>query len=83
MKVKEKSVGSFEAKTCLAALLEEAAGGASVTITRRGTPVARIVPFAEKGESARRDAVQRLAEIRATVRGDGSIRELIGEGRKR
>lgn len=39
-----KSVGVHEAKTHLSAILVEVAAGREVVITRRGHPVARIVP---------------------------------------
>ena len=37
------TVGSYEAKTRLPALLRSVERGESVTITRRGVPIARIV----------------------------------------
>lgn len=39
-----RSVGAFEAKTHLAALLDAVAAGEQITITRHGRPVARLVP---------------------------------------
>ncbi|MXX35594.1 MAG: type II toxin-antitoxin system Phd/YefM family antitoxin [Gemmatimonadetes bacterium] len=44
-------VGAFEAKTHLSALLARVARGEEVLITRRGKPVARLVP-AEQGTRA-------------------------------
>lgn len=38
------SVGAFEAKTHLSALLDRVERGEEVTITRHGRPVARLVP---------------------------------------
>lgn len=40
----DRSVGAFEAKTHFSALIERAEKGEEITITRRGKPVARIVP---------------------------------------
>lgn len=40
-----RQVGSFEAKTHLSGLLDEVARGESVVITKRGRPVARLVPI--------------------------------------
>lgn len=45
------TVGSFEAKTHLAQLLERAERGEEIVITRRGKPVARLVP-AQPGHDA-------------------------------
>ena len=39
-----KSVSVSVAKNTLSALLRRVSGGASITITDRGTPVARLVP---------------------------------------
>ena len=41
-----KTVGAFEAKTHFARLLERVANGEQIVITKHGTPVARLVPFA-------------------------------------
>ena len=38
------TMGAYEAKTHLARLLDKVARGESLTITRRGHPVARLVP---------------------------------------
>jgi prevent-host-death family protein len=37
-------IGVFEAKNRLSALLDDVEAGAEITITRRGRPVARLVP---------------------------------------
>ena len=39
-----QSVGSYEAKTHLPALLDRVAQGEQITITRHGVPVAMLVP---------------------------------------
>ncbi len=39
-------VGSFEAKNTLSALLERAEHGEEIVITRRGRPIAKLVPYA-------------------------------------
>lgn len=44
-----KSVGVHEAKTHLSQLLNLVAGGEEVSITRRGTVVARLVPPSTRG----------------------------------
>lgn len=58
------TVGAFEAKTHLSALLERVARGEEILITRHGKAVARLVPAAA-ADRARADlAVSRLKEIR-------------------
>jgi prevent-host-death family protein len=42
------AVGAFEAKTHFAQLLERVQRGEEITITRRGKPVARLVPAPAK-----------------------------------
>lgn len=75
-------VGLFEAKTHLSELVEKVASGAEdFIITRRGKPVARIVPI--ETESPVEQALAMLAEVRAMSRpGSGTLRELIDEGRR-
>ncbi len=63
-----REIGAFEAKTHLSELLAAAEQGESVTITRRGTPVARLVPVA--GPS-RAEALRRLAGLRARLARQG------------
>ncbi len=39
-----KSVGTYEAKTHLPRLLSQVEKGESITITKRGKPIAKLVP---------------------------------------
>jgi prevent-host-death family protein len=78
-------VGSYEAKTHLARLLDRVEKGETFTITKNGRPVARLVPIEEKPKP---DVRQAIAEIRAfrkqrPFRGFSvhEIKELINEGR--
>ena len=57
----QREVGIFEAKTHLSELVGEVEAGASLTITRRGVPVARLVPVPRHPERAA--ALARLREI--------------------
>ncbi len=78
-----KSVGAFEAKTHFARLLERVANGEQIVITRHGTPVARLVPFAKPDTARTRRAISRLKASRKGCRLDGlSWRELRDTGRK-
>ena len=76
-------VATFDAKNRLSALLDEVARGTEITITRRGVPVAKLVPI---GPGFDRAAARAAADgLRATSRGarlDGlSLKALIDEGR--
>lgn len=78
-----REIGAFEAKNKLGTLLTWVASGEEVLITRRGKPVARLVP-AEPGfdrDKARR-AVQGILEVRRGVTLGGlKIKDLVNEGR--
>ena len=81
------TVGSFEAKTKLAELLDKVEAGESVTITRRGREVARLVGIRTDDEQARLKAL--VEEIKRTRVGrdrgakpGSTIAELIKAGRK-
>ena len=41
-----KKVGSYEAKTHFARILDEVSRGERISITRKGTPVAMLIPIA-------------------------------------
>lgn len=58
------TVGASEAKTHLARLLDRVVCGETVTITRRGRPVARLVPVEDDAASRSREAAQRILERR-------------------
>jgi prevent-host-death family protein len=76
-----ETVGSFEAKTNFAALLERVERGEQIIITRRGKPVARLVPIARTGKVS--DAMAKLRELRkGTTLGGLSWKELRDAGRK-
>lgn len=57
-------VGSYEAKTHLPELLREVEKGGTVVITRRGTPIARIVPVDPPGGTEVRALIARMKEVR-------------------
>jgi prevent-host-death family protein len=57
-----KSVGSYEAKTHLPRLLSQVEKGETITITKRGKPIARIVPA---DDQPTRDVTSVIREFRA------------------
>jgi prevent-host-death family protein len=78
-----KTVGTFEAKTHLNELLKRVSQGETIRITRRGIPVAKLVPDQEGERKDLKKVVREIREIRkgATL-GGLTIRELIDEGRR-
>jgi prevent-host-death family protein len=82
-----KSVGSYEAKTHLPRLLSQVEKGESITITKRGKPIAVLSPAQAVAEQ---DVSAVIAQFRAyskeQARAHGSlkpreIKEMIEEGR--
>lgn len=59
------SVGAFEAKTHLSSLLDKVAQGEDVLITRRGLPVARLVPATQADRTSIEQAIADLRSGRA------------------
>lgn len=81
------TVGSFEAKTKLAELLDKVEDGEVVIITRRGKAVARLVPArSEEGAAQVRQVVEDIKRNRVgrgKPAGPGTtIAELIKAGRR-
>lgn len=75
-----------EAKNRLSALVDLVEQGEDVTISRRGVPVARLVPLAaRKGAAAERvqrvqAAVERLLQLRDGLVLEGDLRTIAREG---
>lgn len=79
------TVGIFEAKNRLSELVERAARGEEITITRRGEKVARLMP--PEVANAQEQAGALAARIRRSRAGHAlggtvAIREMIDEGRR-
>ena len=80
-----KYIGSFEAKTHFSQVMEKTEQGEDYIVTRRGKPIAKIIPYKEEPEMTFKEAVEQLQEMRKLYRGKpGSfnIREAIEEGRR-
>ena len=76
-------IGAYDAKTHLPRLIERVRRGERITITRRGVPVAELVPV---GDTQARTSAQAVAALRRFRRGrrlDGlKLREVIETGRR-
>ena len=76
-------VGAFEAKTRFASLLDQVAAGEQVTITKHGTPVARLVPVPSSGSDRARKAIARLKTFhKGQTLGAIKRKDLTGEGQQ-
>jgi prevent-host-death family protein len=71
-----REVGAYEAKTHLPSLLRAVEAGETVVITRRGVPIARIVPA---GAEAKADVLDAISRLKAARRQRPSVpaRELV------
>ena len=76
-------IGAFEAKNKLSALLERVERGEEILITRRGKPIAKLVPAVTRPDRvAAREAAERILErSRAVMLGELKIEDLIAQGR--
>jgi prevent-host-death family protein len=77
------TIGAYDAKTRFSELLDQVQSGEEITITKHGTPVARLVPVKKKTTpQERREAIERWKESsKGITLGGLKIRDLINEGR--
>jgi prevent-host-death family protein len=76
------TVGAFDAKTHLSALLEKVASGEEVVITKHGRPVARLVSASRFDRGRVNEAFDKLKALRkGTTLGGLSWKTLRDEGR--
>ena len=64
-------VGTFEAKTHLSALLEKVSQGQEVLITKRGEPIARLVPAQRSDRTQVAATIDSVFEFRKGMKLDG------------
>ena len=79
-----RSVGLFQAKNELSALVERASKGEEIMITRRGQNVAMLVPANRRSRRAPRDIIEHIREVRKGARlpKGYTLRQLVEEGRR-
>jgi prevent-host-death family protein len=81
-----RTVGSYEAKTHLPRLLDEVAHGETITITKNGKPVARLVPAERHAQPEARNAIRDWVRFRdehnLRLPEGMTIKDMIEEGRK-
>lgn len=78
------TVGVFEAKNRLTALLDEVEDGGEIIITRRGKPIARLAPLETGFNRAKaRAAAEGLREAsKGLTLGGVTLKALIQDGRR-
>lgn len=81
--MKNKTMGSFEAKTHLSTLIDDVQKGNEFIITRRGKPVAKLIPYTDyESDQKITDILLQFDVIRESVKGKVNIKTYIKEGRK-
>lgn len=76
-------IGAFDAKTHLSSLLDKVARGEEILITKRGRPVARLVPAVQAGQERIEAAIQELRVLRSGLKLEGlSWKDLRDAGRR-
>ena len=79
----DETVSAFDAKTHLSKLLKEVQEGHVITITNRGKPVAKLIPYSDSNNLINKnDLLKQFDEIRQNVKGKINIKSYIAEGRK-
>ena len=77
------NVGSFDAKTHLTALLERVLKGETIQITRRGVPVAKLVPVQAEKTHDLKETARRIRELSKGNRLGGlNLKAMIHEGHR-
>lgn len=81
------TVGTYHAKTHLTDLLNRVEAGETITITRHGRPVAKIVPADAPGRAVDDAIAMEFRRLRESVAARGgakgsSVRDLVREGRR-
>lgn len=76
-------IGLHEAKTHLSEIIANVCNGGEYTITRRGIPVARLVPAEQPERNTAKQALLRAKRLKEKLSLDGlNIKDLIEEGRR-
>jgi prevent-host-death family protein len=78
------TIGAFEAKTHFSEVISEVQNGSDYVITKRGKPVAKVIPFVERQQN-RAEFLSACREFRTLWKGPplkpGEIKEMIEDGR--
>jgi prevent-host-death family protein len=80
-------IGAFQAKNTFSSLLDRVEKGEEIVITRRGTPVAKLVPTNQGFDRAKaRAAADGLMKLQASLKGPPltweEIKQMRDEGRR-
>lgn len=77
-----KIVGAYEAKTHLPELLELASKGERTVITRRGNPIAILMPYYEEEAKLKNKAIEQMLKFKKQGLRGLKFKDLKETGRK-
>ena len=76
-------IGAYEAKTHLPSLLNRVAKGEKIVITKHGSPIAVLSPFAAEEQTNTKSVIDEIRRYRKKLKLNGlSIKKMIEEGRR-
>jgi prevent-host-death family protein len=79
-----KQISTFDAKTHLSSMLAKTENGESFIITKRGMPIAKIIPFKEEKQGVDFSELSNsLKKLRMSVKGKIDILQMKELGRNR
>jgi len=76
------TIGAFDAKAQFSALLDRAAAGEEIVITKHGKPVAKIVATDTAGSVDPKVLLERMRKGRTATLGDIDWKDLLDAGRR-
>ncbi len=77
-----KTIGTFKAKTHLSSILEQVKSGIPYLVTKRGKPIAMIVPYVDDSKKSIPEIFKQFKTIRKMIGNRVDIREMIADDRK-
>ena len=77
-----KEIGAYDAKTKLPEILRKVDAGQSFTITKRGRPIADIIPTRSSAYAKTLASIDSILKNKGVSVSDQSLKEMIEDGRK-
>ena len=77
-----EEIGAYDAKSKLPEILRRVEGGEAFVITKRGKPVAHLVPSQAKNPLKTQAAINNILNLRKPVLSDEEFNALKEDGRK-
>lgn len=75
-------IGAFEAKKQLSQYLDQVRQGKEFVITKRGKPIARLIPYYESTSRTINSVTLDFKRVRARVASSVNVREYMRRGRE-